>query len=250
MAHAKFRTALLASFTALALAACGGTGSGDAAKEQDVLNKVTAPAGKSWSDVAAVTADGGLLIGNPEAPIKVIEFASLTCGGCAAFSADSGEALKKDFVDTGRVSFEIRHFLRNPIDLLAASVIQCAPVDRQYPLIDNVFANQAELFAGAETGGEAAQAAMGNQADPQRFVKAASALGISTMFQSRGMAADQVKSCLGNAAGVEKLVAANNKWLETFEIAGTPTFVVNGQVAEGITSWAALRDRLRTLGAR
>lgn len=249
MAHAKLRTALLASFTALTLAACSG-GSGDGTKEQAVITKVTAPAGKTWSDVAAVTADGGLLIGNPEAPIKLIEFASLTCGGCAAFSADSGAELKKDFIDTGRVSFEVRHFLRNPIDLLAASTIQCAPLDRQYPLISNVFANQAELFAGAETGGEAAQAAMSNQADPQRFVKAADALGISTMFQSRGMAADQVKTCLGNVAGVEKLVADNNKWLETFEITGTPTFVINGQIVEGVSGWAAMRDRLRTMGAR
>lgn len=250
MAFRFARTLALTSFAALALAACGGQPGADGTTEQDVVEKVAAPAGKIWSDVTAKTADGGLLIGNPEAPIKVIEFASLTCGACAAFSADSGAELKKDFIDTGRVSFELRHFLRNPIDLLAASAIQCAPPERQYALASNIFANQAELFAGAETGGEAAQAAMGNQTDPQRFVKAADALGISAMFQSRGMAADQVNACLGNTAAVEKLVADNNKWLESFEIAGTPTFVVNGQIAEGTTSWAALRDRLRTMGAR
>jgi protein-disulfide isomerase len=251
MAIRLARTLALTSFAALALAACGGAGgAGDGAAEQPVATKVAAPAGKIWSDVAAKTADGGLLIGNPDAPIKVIEFASLTCGACAQFSADSSAELKKDFIDTGRVSFELRHFLRNPIDLLAASAIQCAPVDRQYALTGNIFANQAELFAGAETGGEAAQAAMAAQADPQRFSKAADALGISAMFQSRGMAADQVKACLGNAPGVEKLVADNNKWLETFEITGTPTFVVNGQIADGVLGWAALRDRLRTMGAR
>lgn len=248
MAIRLARTIALSSLAALALAACGGAG--DAASEQTVATKVAAPAGKAWSDVAARTADGGLLLGNPDAPIKVIEFASLTCGACAQFSADSGPELKKDYIDTGRVSFELRHFLRNPIDLLAASAIQCAPLDRQYALTGNIFANQADLFAGAETGGEVAQTAMANQTDPQRFTKAADALGISTMFQSRGMAADQVKACLGNAAGVEKLVADNNKWLETFTISGTPTFVINGQIAEGVLGWAPLRDRLRTLGAR
>lgn len=251
MAFRLARTILLSSITALALAACGGSGgAGDGTTEQPVATKVTAPAGKAWSDVTAKTADGGLLIGNPDAPIKVIEFASLTCGACAQFSADSGPELKKDFIDTGRVSFELRHFLRNPIDLLAASAVQCAPLDRQYALTSNIMANQGELFAGAETGGEAAQAAMASQTDPQRFVKAADALGISTMFQSRGMAADQVKACLGNAAGVESLVAANNKWLETFEITGTPTFVINGQIAQGVLGWPALRDQLRSLGAR
>lgn len=246
------RTLTVSSITALALAACGspsGT-AGDAGSEQPVAAKVAAPAGKAWSDVAAKSADGGLVIGNPEAPIKVIEFASLTCGACAQFSADSAGELKKDFIDTGRVSFELRHFLRNPIDLLAASAIKCAPLDRQYALTSNIFANQSELFAGAETGGEAAQTAMASQADPQRFAKAADALGISGMFQSRGMATDQVKACLGNTAEVEKLVTENNKWTETFQISGTPTFVINGQVAEGVLAWAALRDRLKTMGAR
>lgn len=240
----------LTSLAALALAACGGSATGDGTAEQPVVAKVTAPAGKLWSDVAARTADGGLLVGNPEASIKVIEFASLTCGACAQFSADSGNELKKDFVDTGRVSFELRHFLRNPIDLLAASVIQCAPVDRQYALSSNILASQEELFAGANAGGAGAQAAMANEADPARFAKAAQALGISAMFQSRGMAADQVNACLGNAASVEKLVADNNQWNEAFQIAGTPTFVINGQVADGVVGWAALRDRLRTMGAR
>lgn len=247
MALRLVRTVALTSFAALALAAC--SGGGDSAKEQPVAEKVAAPAGKQWSEIAAQTADGGLLIGNPEAPIKVIEFASLTCHACAQFSAESGPELKKDFIDTGRVSFEIRQFLRNPLDLLAASTVRCAPLDRQYALASNIFASQEELFAKAESGGEAAQAAIANQADPQRYLKAASAWGVDTLFQSRGLSTEQVKSCLGNIAGVEKLVAENNKWLETYDIPGTPTFVINGENV-GTLSWALMRDRLRTMGAR
>lgn len=250
MAFRLARNIAFTAFATLALAACSGGGTGDGTAEQPVVAKVTAPAGKIWSDVAARTADGGLIIGNPEAPIKIVEFASLTCGACAQFSADSGEELKKDFIDSGRVSFELRHFLRNPIDLLAASIIECAPVDRQYALASNILASQEELFAGANAGGEGAQAAMANEADPARFAKASQALGISAMFQSRGMAADQVNACLGNAASVEKLVAENNKWTEAFKITGTPTFLINGQVADGVVGWPAMRDRLRTMGAR
>jgi protein-disulfide isomerase len=249
MAVRLVRTITLASIAALALAACGtGGDKGDSVKEQPVAAKVAAPAGKNWADVAARSADGGLVVGNPEAAIKVIEFASLTCGACAQFSADSATELK-DFISSGRVSFEVRHFLRNPIDLLAASIIQCAPADRQYALTSNIMASQQELFAGAETGGEAAQAALANQTDPARFTKAANAFGISAMFQSRGMTTEQVGACLGNTAEVEKLVADNNKWIEQFEVSGTPTFVVNGDVI-GTTNWAGLRDRMRTMGAR
>lgn len=249
MAFRLARQIALTSIAALALTACGSNSTGgDAVKEQPVAAKVAAPAGKTWSDVAARSADGGLVVGNPEAGIKVIEFASLTCGACAQFSADSATELK-DFINSGRVSFEVRHFLRNPIDLLAASIVQCAPADRQYALTSNIMASQQDLFAGAETGGEAAQAAMANQADPARFTKASQALGISDMFQSRGMTTEQVNACLGNVAEVEKLVADNNKWVEQFEVSGTPTFVVNGEVV-GTLNWAGLRDRLRTMGAR
>ncbi|MDX2211344.1 MAG: thioredoxin domain-containing protein [Sphingopyxis sp.] len=250
MAFRLARNFALTSFMVLALSACSGGGTGDATAEQPVAAKVAAPAGKVWSDVAVRTADGGLLIGNADAPIKIIEFASLTCGACAQFSADSGEELKKEFIDSGRVSFELRHFLRNPIDLLAASIIQCAPVDRQYALSANILATQSELFAGAEAGGQAAQTAMTNEADPARFAKASEALGISAMFQSRGMAAAQVQACLATPTNPEKLVADNNKWNEAFQISGTPTFVINGQVADGVVGWPALRDRLRAMGAR
>lgn len=247
MAFKFAHLAAAVSLAALTLTGCGGKA--DGTEEQSVINKVTAPAGKSWSETVSITPDGGLLIGNPSAAIKVIEFASLTCGVCAQFSADSGEELSKQFLDSGRVSFEMRQYLRNPIDLLAASAIRCAPLDRQYALTKNIFASQADLFAGAEQGGEAAQAAMANQADPQRFTKAAEALGISAMFQSRGLSGEQVNACLGDAPGVEKAVANFNKWNETFEIAGTPTFIINGENV-GTLNWPGMRDRLRALGAR
>ena len=249
MAFRLARTIALTSLTALALAACGGGGTGDATAEQPVAAKVAAPAGKTWSDVAVRTADGGLLIGNPEAPIKVIEFASLTCSACAKFSADSGEELKKDFIDSGRVSFELRHFLLNQVDLLAANVVQCAPPERQYALATNLFASQEEMFAGANAGMQGAQAAMANQADPARFVKAAEAIGLTSVFQARGMPAEAVKACLSNVAEVESLVTRNNSWNEQYQIQGTPTFIVNGQSA-GSLNWAGLRDQLRAMGAR
>lgn len=247
-----FRLARHIAFTALAtlaLTACSGGGTGDGTTEQPVVAKVTAPAGKIWSDVATRTAGGGLLIGNPEAPIKVIEFASLTCGHCAKFSADSSEELTKDFIDSGRVSFELRHFLLNQIDILAATVVECAPPERQFALAKNLFASQEEMFAGAQAGGAAAQAAMSNQADPQRFAKAADALGLTAMFQARGMAAEPVRACLGNIAAIEKLVADNNAWKDEFQVTGTPTFAINGQ-SIGTLEWAGMRDRLRTMGAR
>ncbi len=75
---ASLRIALLSSLGAIALAGCGG-GASDTTKEQDVVAKVSAPAGKSWSQVVSFDGDG-VVMGNPEAPIKLEEFGAFTCG--------------------------------------------------------------------------------------------------------------------------------------------------------------------------
>ena len=93
------RTLLLTSMAALALAACGDTKT-DPAKEQAAIAKVAAPAGKSWSQTVVKTPEGGYLMGNPDAPIKLVEYGSLTCSHCADFSNESHEELSRDFVDT------------------------------------------------------------------------------------------------------------------------------------------------------
>ena len=248
MIKASLRIALLSSLGALALAGCGDAKT-DPSKEQDVIAKVAAPAGKSWSATVSKTADGGYVMGNPEAPIKVIEFASLTCSHCADFSREASEELKRDFIDTGRVSLEMRNFIRDPLDASAAAIIRCAPTDRFFPLMDNAFASQADLFAGAQgnpKGGEAAMALP----PAQRFPALAKAWKLDQFFQSRGMTADQVNACLGNLDNITALEKTTNSAIEQFKIAGTPSFIINGQLAEGIASWAPLRDRLRTMGVR
>ncbi len=246
--NSSLRIALLSSLGALALAGCGDSKT-DPSKQQDVVAKVAAPAGKTWSATVVKTPEGGYLMGNPEAPIKVVEFASLTCSHCADFSKESAEEIKRDFIDTGRVSLEVRNFIRDPIDASAAAIIQCAPVERYYPLQENVFASQAELIQNAQSNPQGFEAAMALP-PAQRFPAIAKALKLDTFFQSRGLTAEQVNSCLGNIDNIAKLEKTTNAAIEQFKVSGTPTFVINGQVAEGVAAWGALRDRLRTLGAR
>ena len=243
------RTALLTSMTALALAACGDSKTADPTKEQAAIAKVAAPAGKSWSQTVTKTPEGGVVMGNPDAPIKVIEYGSLTCSHCADFSNASHEELARDFVDTGRVSFEMRNYVRDPIDMTAAAVIHCAPIERYFPLMENVFASQADLFAAAQANGPAAEAAM-KQPPAQRFPALAKALQLDTFFQARGLTADQVNTCLGNVANLEALEKGVNAANESYAIPGTPAFIINGSLAEGVGTWPALKERLRTMGAR
>ena len=89
MTRLPLRPILLASIGALALAGCG-KGTTDQSKEQAVVAKVAAPAGKQWSTTVTKTAEGGYRMGNPDAPIKLVEYGSRSCPHCKRFAEESG----------------------------------------------------------------------------------------------------------------------------------------------------------------
>jgi len=242
------RTMLLASMGALALAACGESKT-DPAKEQDVVAKVAAPAGKTWSQVVRFDADGGAVMGNPDAPIKLHEFGAFTCGHCAQFAKDSHEELKRDFVDTGRVSYKLTPFMLHPIDAISGAIVKCTGPDRFFPLADATFLEHDAFIAGAQKPQPGIEAAM--QLPPaQRFVALAKGWGIDQFYQQRGVPAATIAQCLSKVENVSAIEKATNDGVEKYQITGTPTFVINGQVVEGVAAWGPLRDRLRTMGAR
>ena len=241
------RTVLLTSMGALALAGCGESKT-DPAKEQEVVAKVAPPAGKSWSQVVRVDGDG-VVMGNPDAPIKLEEFGAFTCGHCSKFTQDSHEELKRDFVDTGRVSYKLTPFMLHPVDAIAAAIVKCTGPDRFFPLADATFIEHEAFIAGASKPQPGIEAAM-KLPPAQRFTALAKGWGIDQFYQQRGVPAATIQQCLGKVENVEAIEKGTNAGVEKYQITGTPTFVINGQVAEGIAAWGPLRDRLRTMGAR
>jgi protein-disulfide isomerase len=73
---------------ALLVSACGGEGSNTAATSNAPLEQVAAPNGGDWTKTVTQTAEGGMLMGNPSAPVKVVEFGSMTCHICQEFAAE------------------------------------------------------------------------------------------------------------------------------------------------------------------
>ncbi len=245
----SLRIALLSSLGALALAGCGDSKT-DPAKEQDVIAKVAAPEGKSWSEVVSFDADGSAVMGNPEAPIKIQEYGAFTCGHCANFAKESHEELKRDFIDTGRVSFKLTPFMLHPIDAVAGAIVKCAGPERYFPLADATFLEHENFIAGAQAApAPQIESAMGLP-PAERFNAMAAAWKIDQFYQARGVPADTVKQCLANVENVTAIEKGTNDGQKKYNITGTPTFIINGQVAEGITTWGPMRDRLRTMGAR
>ncbi|WP_432769094.1 MAG: thioredoxin domain-containing protein [Sphingopyxis sp.] len=242
------RIALLSSLGALALAGCG-EATPDPTKEQDAIAKVAAPAGKSWSQVVSFDTDGSAVMGNPEAPIKLQEYGAFTCGHCAQFTKDSHEELKRDFIDTGRVSYKLTPFMLHPIDAVAGAIIKCAGPDRYFPLADATFLEHETFLAGPQNPAPGIEKAA-ELPPAQRFNALAKGWKIDQFFQQRGVPATQIEQCLANVDNVAAVEKATNDGIEKYQITGTPTFVINGQVAEGINTWGPMRDRLRMMGAR
>jgi len=104
---------------ALGLASCGTKDDAETALSGEPVAAVAAPEGQEWSEIAEMTDRNGYLVGNPDAPIKLEEFGAFTCGHCAKFTQDAHEELKRDFVDTGRVSYKLTPFMLHPVDAIA-----------------------------------------------------------------------------------------------------------------------------------
>lgn len=243
------RTAPLALIAALALAACKDETPADGAiAEGAPVAAVAAPAGQEWIDVAKVTPEGGYLVGNPAAPIKLMEYGSLTCGACANFTQTGFEALREKYINTGKVSFELRNQVHNGIDLVLARLVRCSTPEAMVPLSEQVWLNYEQIMAGAQAAGPQLESAMA-QPENQRFAAVAQAAGLFPFFASRGISEDQARTCLADAKAVQAIADRSEKQSEELKVAGTPTFFINGRNL-GSLNWASLEPMLQRAGAR
>jgi protein-disulfide isomerase len=248
--HLRAVLALAMAPMMLGLAACGKDAeSAGSTLSGDKIAVIAPPAGKAWSDVVSKTAQGGYVMGNPDAPIKIIEFGSLTCSHCADFSKAASAELRDTFVASGRVSYEFRNFVRDAIDLTAAQLTRCGAPESYFALTEQAFEYQTQMFARAQGAGEAAYTAAMNQPANARALALAQLTGLTEFFAARGISQDQAAACLADSKSAEGLAKAAQQQGEEFDITGTPTFLINGQKID-LNNWPEIKARLETMGAR
>jgi protein-disulfide isomerase len=234
---------------ALALSACGKSDEKKAPSAATPVAGKAAPAGTAWSDQVVETPEGGYRMGNPDAPLKLIEYASYTCSHCADFAQHGEPALVKDYVDTGKVSYEFRNYVRDPLDLSIALLARCSGKDAFFPLSNQFFANQMAMFGVLQQKGEAAQQSAMSAPPPGRFLQLAQLGGVVDFAKQRGVAEDKAKTCLADMKTAQLLADGVEKANATYSIQGTPSFILNGTLLEDTASWDALSKRLKDAGA-
>jgi protein-disulfide isomerase len=152
-----------------------------------------------------------LVIGNADAPVTIVEYASLTCGHCATFHTQVLPGLKDKYVATGKVRFIYRDFPLDDLAMSASLLARCAPSpDKALEMIGDLFATQ-DAWAAPK-------------------VAEAELKKISAKFGLEGAAFD---ACFKNDTLFEQLVQAQEYAENELKVDGTPAFFINGKKFDG-----------------
>ena len=174
----------------------------------------------SANTVLEVTEDD-FVVGDKNAPVTIIEYASLSCSHCADFHNNTLEDLIKEYVDTGKARIVFRDFPFNYPALLGSMVLRCIPEDVRYDYMNALF-----------------------QLQPKWVVRenAKSSQELYKIMQSGGMTKEEFETCTNNVelenTILQALIAAQNE----FNIQSTPSFLINGNLVEGNKSIKEFRQ--------
>jgi protein-disulfide isomerase len=231
---------LLATTAIFASAACNAE-KGTSTNSSAPIEAVAAPNGGDWTKTVVATPEGGFLMGNPDADVKLVEYGSLTCPHCAEFAEKGAPELIEKYVKTGRVSFEFRNFLRDGLDMSMSLIARCGGPERFFPLSEAMFKDQRQFFERAQAATlEQQQAAA---ASPAGFAQLA---GLQQWAAQRGVPSAKSSACLADQATQDKLVQVSNDVATQFPgFSGTPSFVLNGKLLEQTAGWDKLEPQIR-----
>lgn len=206
---------------------------------------VPAPNNGDWTTVVSKTPEGGFVMGNPNAKVKLVEFGSLTCPHCADFEEKGGKALVDDYVKKGLVSWEFRNFVRDPFDMTATLLARCGGAASFFGLTRNLFADQKDWIGKIQAADPAKMQALQTMPPAQQFSTIADLGGLKQYASMRGVPRAKADQCLADQAEVTQLVQMNTDAVTNYNVPGTPTFLINGAVVEQTATWDALEPKIK-----
>ena len=148
-------------------------------------------------------------MGDPDAPVTMIEYASYTCPHCASFHAGPYKQLKADYIDTGKVKFIYREVYFDRFGLWASMVARCGGPEKFFGITDLIYKSQSEWTRAGE---------------PAQIVEELRKIG-----RLAGLDDEALDECLNDGTQAETLVAWFRENAEKDDITSTPSFVIEGQ---------------------
>ncbi|MEM6461463.1 MAG: DsbA family protein [Pseudomonadota bacterium] len=228
----------LAAVLALAfvVAACSDSGSdttlsdastGSTGIDPVITSSVDLPTAAGDVDMDEVLKPGPLkemYLGDPDAPVKIVEYMSMTCPHCANFHNGTFKQIVTDYVDTGKVQFIVREFPFDPRATAASMLARCAPEDKFFPMIDVLMQQQANWARAEDAAG-----------------------ALFNISKLAGFTQESFNACLTNQQLVDDVNTIRTKAAEEFGVNSTPTFLINGKRYPGnmsVDTMSALIDSL------
>jgi len=206
-----------------------------------------AVAARDWSRTVVATAEGGYRMGNPNAPLKLVEFGSITCPHCAEFNERGGVVLRSNYIRSGRVSWEYRPFMIFPTDPGIFLLLSCAGPGSFFPLTDQIYAQQDQWVGQLQNVPQDEQQRIEGLSGAARAAALVRATGVDKIFVARGVAPARIDSCLADEPRLVRLAdvtrAASNAGVQA-----TPTFMLNGKILDRVHGWETLEPRLKQGG--
>ncbi len=175
---------------------------------------------------------GDVPMGDENAPVTIIEYASLTCPHCAAFHQTNWEPLKTDFIETGKARFIMREIYFDQFGLWGAMLARSAGEMNYHRMIDMLLSRQQEWY-------QAHVRAYQQTKNPRPIVDSLMQIGRLT-----GMSNQRMTESLQDAAFLEKLVADYKAYAEADNVRSTPSFLINGDMVTGNMSPSAFAEEI------
>jgi hypothetical protein len=161
--------------------------------------------------VIAVTPDGGHRIGNPEAKVKLVEYVSYTCPHCAEFNREADDRIKLGYIMPGNVRLEVRHLIRDAVDLTVVMLANCGP-PAKFPLNHSMFMLQQSKWIAPYSTATAAQRARWTSGDgPTRRRAIASDFKFYDLMIGRGYNRPEIDRCLSDEAAATRFAEQSQK---------------------------------------
>lgn len=196
------------------------------------LNRSSADPKANWAGQVAVTSNGSHRYGNPNAPVRLVEFVSYTCPHCAHFHKEADPILRLSAVPKGQVSVTVTNLLRNPIDLTVAMLANCGDPKRFFTRHNAFFGTQSVWLVTVQKSTREQQTRWFQGTPVERMRAISNDLGFYTTMEGWGIGRTQVDVCFANKPLMDKLTAQTSE-AQALGIQGTPSFTINGEMVDG-----------------
>jgi len=175
--------------------------------------------------VAQPVALPDMALGPVDAPVTIVEYASLTCPHCAYFNKEVFPRIKSAYVDTGRIRYVFREFPRDIKDAAGAMLARSIARDdcgKYFAIIDILFRQQDALL--------------------EKTTETLNRVG-----KQAGLSQQAIETCLKDQALLDKLTTSRKFAIDVLKIPGTPTFFINGEMIKGVPSFEELETKIKPL---